>query len=555
MVKKLPHIIRRLGLIVLVILQIPVYAANDTILVRGGIQHDGLLDWKPVMYHSNSYLDLGVHWQSERKSFRELRATTRLELNQWPMPGYEPDFEGYGMSHLSIAAAFTWGEITAGDVYGQFGSGLVLSLREDRALGIDGALRGAKISITPYHGIHLTALGGKQRRYWNCYTDKAFGWNYSRDAVIAADAEIDILELISHSSGQQKQREILQDIHWTIAGSWVSKYEQMDTIIARTNSVQFYMYNLPRWVGATDVRTRLQIKGFDILGEFAYKFNDPGSENQFTYDPGIAALFSAGYSQKGLSVLLQMKFSENMSFRSERLRTGLAGRLNHMPAFAQQHTYALAALYPYATQYTRREWAMQAEVRYTWPKKSKMGGRYGTTMKLSAAHIRVPVESQQNEAYTDVNVELNKRINKRWWLNAMLMYQAYNQLTIEGHGGMIRNGIAVLDTRVQVNNKVSMRGELQYLYSPNHEGQWLFALYELNLFRHWTVSGQWMYNIGHAPDATNAHYYTAGLTFNYGAHRANIGYTKTREGFNCSGGVCRYIPQMEGVAVNYSFTF
>ena len=535
------HSKRWQGLLVLMLFHFSVQAANDTVFVRGGILHDGLLDWKPVMYHSNSYLDLGVHWQSERSSFRELRATTRLELNQWPMPGFEPDFTGYGMGHFSIAAAFTWGEITVGDVYGQFGSGLILNLYEDRALGIDGALRGIKISATPYHGIRLTAIGGKQRRYWNCYSDKALGWNYSRDAVIGADAEFDILDR--------------QDVHWTIAGSWVSKYEQADTIIAQTNSIRLYMYNLPRWIGATDVRTRLQIKGFDILGEFAYKFNDPGSENQFSYDPGMAALVSAAYSRKGLSVLLQMKYSKNMSFRSERLRTGLAGRLNHMPAFAQQHTYALAALYPYATQYTRQECAAQAEVRYTWPKKSKMGGRYGTTMKLSAAHIRVPVESKQNEAYTDVNIELNKRISKRWWMNAMLMYQAYNQLTVEGHGGIVRNGIAVMDTRVQVNNNVSMRGELQYLYSPHHEGQWIFALYELSLFRHWTLSGQWMYNIGYAPDATNTHYYTAGLTFNYGAHRANIGYTKTREGYNCFGGVCRYIPQMEGIVANYSFTF
>ena len=100
-----------------------------------------------------------------------------------------------------------------------------------------------------------------------------------------------------------------------------------------------------------------------------------------------------------------------------------------------------------------------------------------------------------------------------------------------------------------------MRGELQYLFSPHYEGQWIFALYELSLYQHWTLTGQWMYNIGYAPDATNAHYYTVGLTFNYGAHRANIGYTKTREGFNCSGGVCRYIPQMEGIVANYSFTF
>ena len=524
-------------------------AAKDTVYVSGALQHDGLLDWTPVMYHSNSYFDLGVHWQAERGSFRGLRANTRFELTQWPMPGYETDFPGHGIGHLSVAAAFTWGEITVGDVYGQFGSGLILNAYEDRALGIDGSLRGAKIEAMPYRGIHLTAIGGKQRRYWQCYTDGAWGWNYGRDAAIGGDAELSI------EQWSEKMRE--KDVRWMIGSSWVSKYEQFDTIIASSGIEGTYMYNLPRWVGATDVRTRLSVKGFELLGEFAYKFNDPGVENQFSYENGMAGLVSLSYSRKGLSVLAQMKYSKNMSYRSERSRTGIAGRLNHMPAFAQQHTYALATLYPYATQYNRKEWAVQAEIRYTAPRKSAFGGKYGTTIKLSAAHIRVPGVSLtgQDEAYTDVNVELNKKLSKKWYLNAMLMYQAYNQFIVEGHGEMVRSGIAVVDARVQVNKNVSMRGEMQYMYSPNHEGQWCFALYELTLYKHWTLSGQWMYNIGFAPDQTHEHYYTAGLTFHYKAHRANIGYTKTREGFNCSGGVCRYIPQMKGICANYSFTF
>jgi hypothetical protein len=234
-----------------------------------------------------------------------------------------------------------------------------------------------------------------------------------------------------------------------------------------------------------------------------------------------------------------------------------------MPAFAQQHTYALAALYPYATQYAGGEWAFQAEIRYTFAKKTKMGGKYGTSLKLSASHIR-GLESPgswqidtrtQGEYYTDLNIELNKRATKRWWINAMLMYQTYNRQLLEGHGELVRSGIAVIDTRVQVTRDVSMRGEVQYLYTPHYQGQWVFALYELSIYRYVTLTGQWMYNIGGAAESTREHYYTALATFTYGAHRASAGYTKTREGFNCSGGVCRYVPRMEGVTLNYAFTF
>ena len=527
--------------------------ANDTVYVSGGLQHEGLLDWTPVMYHSNSYLDLSVHWQTERKTFRELRATTRLELTQWPMPGYEPDFAGHGVSHLNVAAAFTWGEITIGDVYGQFGSGLILNLYEERALGIDGALRGAKIDVTPYKGIHLTLLGGKQRRYWNCYKDQAWGWNYGRDAALGADLEMHVEQW---SPAMQTH-----DVGLTFGASWVSKYEA-DDIVKVALDTAMYQYNFPNWVGAADIRTELRVKGFHLLAEYARKVNDPGKENNFSYRDGDALYISAGYSQKGLSVLAQFKRSDNMSFRSERLRSGLAGRLNHLPAFAPQHTYALAALYPYATQYTNGEMAFQGEVRYTAPRKSKMGGKYGTTLKLSAAHIRGLNDEggwkmntgEDGEYYTDVNIELNKRISKNWWLNAMLMYQTYNRM-VEGKHGLIRSGIAVVDARIQVNNNVSMRGELQYMYTPHYTGQWIFALYELNLYHHWTISGEWMYNIGGTTEATNEHFYTASLTYSHGAHRAMLGYTKTREGFNCAGGVCRYVPKQEGVCVNYTFTW
>lgn len=500
------------------------------------------------MYHSNSYVDLSMHYVADSNAYqyRGLRVSTRFELTQWPMLGYESDFAGHGIGHLSLANTFDWGEITIGDVYGQFGSGLILNLYEDRAMGIDGALRGAKIEATPYQGIHLTLLGGKQRRYWNCYHDHAWGWNYTRDAAIGGDIALHI------EQWSKRMREM--DMSLSIGGSYVSKYEAPDTILTFVDGKQ-YMYRLPRWVGAGAVRAQWQMKGWNILAEYAHKANDPCSENRYSYLQGFACLLSAGYSRKGLSVLAQAKLSDNMAFRSERLREGIAGRLNHMPAFAQQHTYALASLYPYATQYAGVEFAAQGEVRYTWTKKTPMGGRYGTTMRWSGSHIRVLQNGSYTggEAYTDVNMELNKRISKNWWLNAMLMYQAYNQSIVEGHGGIMRSGIAVVDARVQINKNVLMRGELQYLYSPHHEGQWVFALYELSLYKHLTLSGQWMYNIGHAADATNEHYYTFAATYSHGAHRVMAGYTKTREGYNCSGGVCRYVPQQKGVCVSYSF--
>lgn len=531
--------------------------ANDTVYVSGSIQHDGLLEWhEKVTYPSNSYLDLSLHYRndSNKVHFRSLRATTRAELVQWPLPGFETDFKGHGIGHLSLSAAFDWGEITVGDVYGQFGSGLVLNLYEDRALGIDGALRGAKVEVSPYRGLNLTVLGGKQRRYWNCYHDHAWGWNYSRDAALGGDVEIHI--------EQWSPRMQAKNMSLSVSGSYVSKYEAFDTIITPVEG-RLMMYNLPRWVGAGDVRAEWQMNGWDVLVEYARKANDPTIENGFSYRDGEALLVSAGYSRKGFAVLAQVKRTDNMSFRSERTRTGIAGRLNHLPTFAQHHTYALAAHYPYSTQYIAGEWAFQAELCYTWARKTQMGGKYGTMLKVHASHIRGLADKgswaintrPEGEFYTDVNVELNKRLSKNWWLNAMLMYQTYNRLIVEGKGSLIRSGIAVVEGRVHVSDKVSMRAELQYLYTPHDEGQWVFALYELSLWKRLTISGEWMYNIGGTEEAIHEHFYTVAATYSHKAHRLMLGYTKTQEGYHCSGGVCRFVPRQEGLTLSYNFTW
>ena len=542
--------------------------AKDTVIVVGGIQHEGLIptdmsevpqqpEWAKSTHLSNTYLDLGVRWEhnQENQTFKGLEVVTRAELTEWPMLGYDADFGGYGLSHLHVGANFSWGKITVGDVYGQFGSGMVLRLYEDRALGVDNALRGGKVETTPYKGIFIEALGGKQRRYWNCYDDGAWGWNYTQDAVLGANLELGLHEWIPQ----------LQEAgaNLTIGGSYVSKYQKEDTIIFNTviqpEGKYDYYYNLPEWVGAGSVRAQLQMKGWNALVEYAYKANDPTDVNKYSYDPGQALLLSLSYSQKGLAIIAQAKRSENMSFRSDRGLNNMAGTINHMTPFANQHTYMLTSLYPYGTQATASEWAFQGEIRYTWKRGTKMGGKYGTTLKLNASHIRGTADTwfgmSDAPYYTDVNLELNKKINKQWYIGAMAMYQTYNKQAIEGHGDLIRAGIGVVEAKYALNKKVQMRGEVQYMYTKQDEGQWVAALYELSLWRQLVLSGQWMYNIGYAHEQTNEHYYTVAATYTHGAHRVMAGYTKTREGFNCSGGVCRYVPKQEGVSLTYNFTW
>lgn len=97
-------------------------------------------------------------------------------------------------------------------------------------------------------------------------------------------------------------------------------------------------------------------------------------------------MLTGSYSKRGFSVLAQAKRSVNFAFRSDRSETGTSSYINHLPAFTQDQTYALAAMYPYAT-HPEGEWAYRAQLGYNFKKHTALGGRYGMNIKVNFSHV------------------------------------------------------------------------------------------------------------------------------------------------------------------------
>ena len=96
----------------------------------------------------------------------------RFEFNKYPLPGFETDFAGWGVPFIYVKGKIKdKAELTLGGFYEQFGSGFVLRTYEERSLGIDSHLTGARLKVNPVKGVHIKALSGRQRRYWN--------WNHA----------------------------------------------------------------------------------------------------------------------------------------------------------------------------------------------------------------------------------------------------------------------------------------------------------------------------------------------------------------------------------------
>ena len=519
------------------------------ITVSGSIQSDILIpqdddkigteetnDWALT----NTYADVSV-------MSKHIDGGARFEFLKHPLPGFEKDFKGWGVPNIYLKAHFKNWNLTLGNFYEQFGSGFILRTYEERSLGVDNSLLGGRLVINPLPGVTIKALSGKQRHYWS-YND---AWVSGGDVEFGLDQWFKTMS--EHGT------------YLTLGASWVNKYESDEDIMTDAT----HKLNLPTYVNAFDVRANLQKGNFNVLAEYAWKTQDPSFDNGYIYRKGKVAMLSATYSKKGMSLLLQAKRSDNMSFRSRRTVTGTSSFINHLPAFTMEHTYALAALYPYATN-PDGEWAYQAELGYTFKRHTLLGGKYGTSVKINFSHVHAIDRNEHDNGimgsdgygsafwkwgkqtyYQDLNVQLEKKLSRAFKLSLMYMNQFYNKTVIEGEGGMIHSDIFVAEGKYTVNRKMTLRGELQYLSTADDAGGWLYGLLECSLMPHWMFTISDMYNSG----VTNLHYYQGYITFNTGSHRLQLGYGRTRAGFNCSGGVCRYVPASKGVTLSYNYNF
>lgn len=139
------------------------------VAVHGSIQADVLFPEEDKEIGTGSY-DKKILFNTYgdvNLASQYIDAGLRLEFMKWPLPGYEPDFAGWGVPNIYVKGKFKGIELTAGDFYEQFGSGFILRTYEERSLGIDNSIRGGRLKVNSIKGLRLTALGGLQRRYWD----------------------------------------------------------------------------------------------------------------------------------------------------------------------------------------------------------------------------------------------------------------------------------------------------------------------------------------------------------------------------------------------------
>ncbi len=486
-------------------------------------------------------------------------AGMRFESYQGPLLGIDPRYASTG-NRTGVGIAYRFAtytddlfEVTAGNFYEQFGSGMILRTYEERNLGFDNSIDGLRMKFMPTDGLKFTGFLGRQRAFW----DMSVG------IMRGGDAAIDVKALTGDF--------LPSDMQLNLGASVVSRFQSDDQDILK----------IPENVLAWSTRANMMLSDFSLDLEYAYKINDPSAVNGSSFNPGDALYVNASYAASGIGVNLAAKRIDNMDFRSDRTANGLPQQVNYLPALTKQHTWRLVTLYPYATQPTG-EFGLQGDVSFTIPKNSFLGSdETMVTLNASVIHALDTTRTgpftydaaflwSPRTYYRDVNVEVTRKFGRDFKVTAAYINLAYDQDVIEGKApafetlyGTIDVHFAVVELWWKLSKTSSLRTEFQYMSAGTangkkeaiQNGDWVMALVEYSMAPHWIMTVFNEYNYGNSVEFRRVHYPNVSMAYNAGPLRLQAGYGRVRGGILCVGGICRPVPASNGMTLNVTYSF
>lgn len=417
--------------------------------------------------------------------------------------------------------------VQVGDFYEQFGSGLAFRAWENRQIGINNALEGANIHVTPLPFLKLKAVYGRQRKIFN----------YANSNVRGFDAEIDF----------SKTSKVAPAIRVAAGFSYVSRYQQYTGPIT----------DFPATVNASSARLDISGISASFSMEYVNKEKDPHDANNYDNTTGKALLTNLTLAKDNFGGILTFRTLENMDFRSERESIQSIGLMNFIPAITRQHDYLTTNIYVYNAQ-SMGEIGGQLDLFYNAQKGTALGGKFGSKYSLNFSTYRGHKAMDDlfsfgdDEYFRDLNLEWKKKWSEK--VSTILLYQhvLYNRVVIEGEPFPdVKTQTLVLNTLIKYAKKKAFRFELQHLASKQDRGNWAAVLTEFSFAPKWTFYLSDLYNYG----VTDTHYATLGGSYTKGGTRFALSYGRQRAGLFCVGGVCRFVPAATGITATLTTTF
>ena len=499
-------------------------------------------------FRSNNYLNLKSsivnNWNFELQI--ESYLPTAL-LN------YSPNFKDTGISTFKIQYNKKDLNISLGNFYEQFGSGMILRSWEDRSLGINNSIRGLNAKYRINDKINFTTLIGNQKK----------GFKYSKGYIVGFDSEFDLSKILKNNST------------FLLGISYVGRNDQ------KTKS-DFYDEMTNLYSARIDYSSSYFYSNIELVNKSKNPIVIFGSVSDTFIKEGSAILFNSGFFKDGLGLDFTFRRLENMSLFSEKEAYGNLYNesiVNYLPAITKQHDYSLTNLYVYAAQpnvsfqsnsLTKAgEIGIQTDLYYFIEQETFLGGKYGTNLAINASiwnNLDGTYDFSNQNYETDLFgfgekyfSEISFEIRKKWSpkFDNILLYvnQYYNKRLIEETSSEVKSNIFVLENTYKINDNKSLRLELQHLSTKDDTKNWSAFGLEYNLSSAVSLYVTDLYNYQNPVKEKKIHYYNFGGSYSKGINRYTVNYGRQRGGLVCTGGICRYVPESTGLSFSITTSF
>lgn len=481
-------------------------------------------------FGSNNYLKLDYY-------NNKISAGIQMEAYAPVLVGYPSYLQGAALTNYYINWTDEDFTITAGTFYDQFGSGLLFRSWEDRALGLNNALTGARLTYNYKDILAVKAIWGMPR----------YGMKYSQTQVKGADASF----AISNLAGWDRT-------YLAVEASVLDRYEALsdDMIIDDCRP------NTTGWSARVNMETAgffFKAEHVDAGTKYFYDTSFYGEGQMYHRKKGNAQLIETGYNRRGLGVNVNLRRLEWMSSKIMNESSSTVNMLNYVPALCTQYTYMLTTLHPYGARtgdlmtgfVNSGEIGGQIDVFYNFRRGTKLGGKRGMKVHGNFSTYYTIAEEGTfktgNLLFKDMSLDIEKQWTRQFKSTILWSMQEYSPKYGANKTTYLSN-IIVADLLFKFTDLFSTRLELQYLITHEDQKDWMAALVEVSFAPHWSIYVSDMYNHG----MSKVHYYNGGVSYVKSRTRLSLGYGRYRSGYICSGGVCRPIPAYTGA--NFSIT-
>ena len=463
-------------------------------------------------------------------------------FNNSPLFNPQQAYTKSGLGFWQISKDIQKFNVTAGYFYEQFGSGMAFRSYEDRTLGIDFAILGARVIYRPTENTQIKAFTGQQKYRFDIRESVIKGVNIEH--------RFEVTDKITCDLGGSAVNRTIDNTSMNTIITTINSYNLNDRFDPQYNAYLFQAYNT------------LTVGKISWMLEYNYKTKEAilDVNNKLINSDGKIYFTSLSYSGDGLGINAQFKRINKFPFRTSPLESQPPpnnATVIYLPSITRQNTYRLLARYNSVVQ-ELGENAAQLEITWKPTKKSQLNVNTSIVNTLDGITLskKAYVWNNNTRLFRELYVDFQKKVNKTFKYLVGMQSIGYNQTVYEAKANAPY--VTTITPFGEVTYKLtpthSFRFESQALFCKQDLGSFVNGILEYNMAPTWSFAAGDLLNYSHG--ALNeplpgqkfefVHYFNFFAAYTYKSTRLTAAFLKQPQGVNCTGGVCRVEPAFSG---------